>query len=526
MLRSIVFLLLCSSISLADQPAEAILAANKDLQTLIPAERGYTRYLWVMPDDVKIMRMVYQVNAGHLNFLSTRQRVIAPVGILQDGTSFRWPRIPEKLDWSKLQLIRIRGIDYGDNFLKVWEQLGNPALEPLFHDFQKGEYYPAGKYNDGTPYAAGYLKQIVLAPWLTEPLGLPEQEPARGAAKKEYLDALVSLKEQTYSSCPVIEASNFIWQTAIQFDRKAGYYDFLGVKDLASFQKLVGFNEKDSLAFADPLLEVVPKSGVTTEARRVEIWKKINGRYIFTKDQINRGQGNQNPINVIERDALKFKAIEVFANKSNGLWTTGLFNDVGVRQDSAPDGIGYFHQSVTNDGKIHINLSCLACHDNVAGNGGIQPFKPYFRSLYSTLALGSPQLKVLRGLEDAYLTPIDLKGDQQQYIESLFQANGMLPNEYARGLLEIFTRWERPVDMGRAAVLYGVTEKELKRAMDDYLTKLGALDNVNANWTLPEETRAKFTINSFSENYRLGQLALRGLPFWSVDSIPKTGGKK
>ena len=272
--------------AIAAQPAQGVIAAHRDLLTLSPADRTVTRYLWFgLEDDPKLKATTYLAVAGHVTFLSRNRRIVPPVLVLSDGTLRQWPNIAVA-DWAKLTLVRLNILDYGWD-PAVWDKLGDPRLEPFFHVFTVVPY-PAGRYNNGSSYPAGEEKVTALAPWLLDPLGLPEGA-AREAERKVYRDAITELVAMTdYSQCPIVEASNFVWQSAIQFDRRAGYYDFLNVKDQKTFDKLVGFDRKASLDFAYPLLEAVSDSGVSQQPRRVEIWEKIGGRYILTKDQVGQ----------------------------------------------------------------------------------------------------------------------------------------------------------------------------------------------------------------------------------------------
>lgn len=51
------------------------------------------------------------------------------------------------------------------------------------------------------------------------------------------------LAEQVKKKEPIVEARNFVWQTAINKQRKAGYYSWLGIKDRASFEQLVRYDK-------------------------------------------------------------------------------------------------------------------------------------------------------------------------------------------------------------------------------------------------------------------------------------------
>ncbi len=510
MLRHVWAILLVSATDSAAQPAEAVLLAYRDIQRVAPYQRPYTRYLWISQDEPKLQWATWAAAAGHINFLSRSRRIVSPPVVLRSGEVRVWPNLGPG-DYASLSLLRVCLLDYHIS-PEQWDKLANPAIEPIFHVLTKVPEYPAGEYTNGTKYPAGPMKQAVaLAPWLIEPLGV--QGPA---IDERFRRAVVGLATETgYAQAPIIEARNFVWITSIQFDRQgAGYYDFLGVKDKKTFDKLVRLNED-----IVPLREAVAESKVAQQPRRVERYGRGDG-YWITYDQVNqRAQGNRNPLETID-DTFRFDASEVIAPLDNGLPAFLLADFKGVRQDSAPDGVGYNHGSITNDGKIHIYLTCIACHDKRAGNAILQPFTPYFRTLWAEpgpAALASTRFKTLKFFSELYLTPFDppwASVDKTIYAGSLFQCNGLLPHQYATVLYETFHSWDAALDIEAAAREYGVTAASLQTAMQQQLLTYGALDNTNTNWTLPPQRRMKIGRDQFSQSYNLGQLALRGLPTW------------
>lgn len=508
------------------QPADAILAFHRNVLRMRPEDRYYARAAWVSEVDPKIKRVRFQAASGLANGTSTRSRIAVPVLILANGEERKFVDIKDE-EWAQVELLRFKGNDYGDQWLTAWDKLGDPKLEPLFH---VNVPYPAGKYTDGSTYKAGV--ETYFAPWLIEPLGLPKEGPQKLPVENTYQRALVELAKMTGSPCPVVEVRNLVWQMAIQERRPAGYYDFLGITNQKDFERIIGFDEKLSLRFRQPQLESVKKSGVARQPRGLEIWDALGGPYLRTRDQVDDAAiGDRNPLS--ERNLglgkLKFAATEVFAGAPNGWWLVGLFNADGTRQDSAPDGVGYNHGSVTNDGKIHINLTCFSCHDAVAGNAGMQPFKPFFRNLYvegGKVALTDYLKKRLEKLEDQYLTPIDLEAAQQRYVKAVHQATGLTPDKYALALVDTFHSWDRSVSREEVARRHGVSQEELVKALERALDPKNSypfLDSVNADWLSGDQT--DLGVDQFSESYNLVQLVLRGLPIWPPEMRIKYRGK-
>lgn len=522
---SLLALFLCPLPGLAVQPADVVVFAYQNVLRLAArsdiyeGDREFQAYAWISLVDPKLKAQCYLTVSGHTQFISLGQQVVPPVLILSDGREFRFPTLPAGEDWEKAVLIRWDIRDYKWS-REQWDKLGNPDLNFIFQVWQqqpwKGGVWPG----DGLDYAAGAFKVAVpaLAPHLVEPFGLTKEQPARDVAIQKYLKAVIGLsKECGYSKSPLVEADNFIWQSAIDFDRPAGYYSWLNIKSKADFDKLGHVDEK-----IKPLFEAVSKSGVAQEPRGIARFGRADGAW-YTLDQVNgRGVRERDPLQVVDRRKLKFDAFEAFIHLDNGFWAMGLFkNDgKGTIQQSAPDGIGYFHQAFSNDGRIHVYLTCLACHDRNAGNGGLHPFQPFFRTLYrdpGPLALINFR-KDYKRFDQEYLTPLDDLADldRRQYGSALVQANGLAPHVYAEYLVESFKRWERPVDRARAAQLYGVSEAELVKGLESYLHQYGTIDSINGNWIKDDKNRQRIGINQFAQNYSLGHLELRRLPTWPI----------
>lgn len=487
-------LMLLAEASRAAQPAaEAVLLAWADVRRLPPPDRPSTRYLWVSDPDPKLRWRTWGAAAGHLNFLSLSRRVVSPALVLADGSVKSWAEMgPE--DWGRLALLRLNLKDYKQT-PQQWDRLGHPDLEPVFHVWTQ---LPDGKWAKA------------LAPWLLAPLGADP--------KANYQEAVAGLVAATgYSQAPVIEARNFVWQTAVDFDRKAGYYSWLGVKDKASFDRLVRLDPT-----LEPLREAVAESGVASEPRAVERFGRGDG-YWITYDQVNqRAQGRRNPLLTADRSEFLFDASEVFGRLDNGLWAMGLFDSKGVVQQSAPDGVGYNHTTASNDGKIHVCLACLSCHDAGPGAGGLKPFAPYFRSLYAgpgPLAAAAVKKGPLAAFAEQYLTPLEpwADGDKRAYAAALFQANGLTPQQYARNLYETYASWDRPLDLEAAASEHGLAADDFVKGLQAALVARGELDAANVQWIAPAARRTRIGRNQFAEAYNRAELALRGLPAWPAE---------
>lgn len=511
------------------QPADAIRLANQDIKTVAPDDQPYTRYLWLTDATPARRKRTWLATAGLVNSLSLSRRIVSPVLVAADSSIRDFRQIVKEEEWGQVVLLRINLRDYRQT-PQQWDKAANPVLEPLFHVFTKVPYDKGTyKYKDGRDYPAGEERMVAFAPWLIGPLNEKLNEQGFVPERLKELIELVVLTG--YSPAPVVEARNWVWMTAIDFDRgevlvdgkedksnSIGYYSWLGIKDQKSFEKLVRIN-RDVRA----LREAVSRSGIANEARAVDRFGRNDGAW-YTYDQVNqRGRDRRNPLNFIDRDELEFDATEAFGLMDNGWWAVALFTNKGVLQQSAPDGVGYNHKSLTNDGKIHVCLTCFGCHDAAAGNGGLQPFRPYFRDTYATpgpAALAffrkGRDRKVAERLEEEYLTPLDqwADGDKRSYAAAVEQATGGTPQEWAAALVATFNSWDQAIGLEQAADEYGVKPDELVTALKVQMVATGQLDNVNVNWIKPKERRDSVTRTAFAENYNQGQLALRGIPVW------------
>jgi hypothetical protein len=514
LLAAIALAIFASPARAAQPAADAVVLAARDISRLQPDEAHSTRYLWVSDRDPKLRRQTWEAVAGHVNFLSLSQRIVSPPLVLADGQVLRWQDMKPN-QWADLALIRINLRHYRQS-AEQWDLLGDPRLEPIFHTWN----YNA---DEKRWYKA-------LAPWLIEPLGVPEQTPDR--VRRMYQTALVELVKATgYAHVPIVEARNYVWQTSINFDRPAGYYTWLGIEDKATFDKLVGADFTRVR-----VRDAVAESGIAQQPRIVERFGKRDG-YWRTLDQFKRGIGKRNPLNTdnLDPDDFLFDAQEVIANMSNGLNAYLLADKDGKRQDSAPDQIGYNRFTSSNNGRIEIYITCLDCHDKQPGRGNLQPFKPFFRNKYAEpgpVALGAREQAQLDLYRDLYLTPIDPKADldRRGYAQALFEANGLEPHEYAASLSATFWSWERALDLDHAAAEHGLTEAEFVKGLQGSFVQWGTLNSVSSNWIVPAARRTKIGRDQFAEFYSQEELALRGLPQWAVETkaqlYPWKGVKK
>lgn len=359
-------------------PADVIIACAADLtsarevigpdgnKALVPAvdpeNARTTRYLWIDVEPSQ-REVVKRVADGHLNLLNRRGK---KVGVRVNP-------------W----LVRINTLDYGEQFAKAWEKLGT-GVDWVFHDEEFTErledYYETVDYGfwvrpDGSKRPGGSQK-FADEKWettRTEKVKKQRVVKEKGIAawvvdNPKAKAALETIQAKTGGTdVPVVQWSQFFWETAIQEDRKVGYYGMLGLKSLKDYERLIGFTRRDidqeKLAEAR---EVVSKSAVThpKTLRRIVRLAAVGGDYWFTQDSNqdkvkDRQKGNPK---FNHGEDYEFQAVEAIGNLPNDMPATALANDKGELQDKAPDVIATDDTSSSTDRNVHVNLSCVRCH--------------------------------------------------------------------------------------------------------------------------------------------------------------------
>lgn len=411
--------------------AESMRQAHADLQRQPPAVRPFLRYLSLHNLTEPERAAAIPVLAGHCNQLSR-------VAILT-----RPARVGD--------LLRVNLRDYGWS-PDVWEKLSDPYYLTIVEKINEhGRGYWDGPRWVWTERYEQRIKATATAPWLVE-------EPADAERIKD-------LVTWTGSRLPVTRADWFFNQTAIQADRDAGYYDWLGIKDEAGFQKAIGFDRKLSEGFRFELREAVALSGVTLQPRAITRHDSLGGAYWRSLD-FKLARGETNPLKVLGRGLEKsYDATEVFGHLPNGMWATGLFDRAGKRQDFAPPEIASDGVSRSHDRRVHVNVSCIRCH----GDGGLQPIDGWVRNLLNPpLELRTTDYEKAVELRQQYLRTLEpfLARDKATYEAAVKEATGLTSKAYATAYAAWWERYEdAKVTTAQAAHELGTTEAELRRKL-------------------------------------------------------------
>ncbi len=429
-------------------PADSVRAAARDLATLAPERRLYTRYLDLGGVPLVERPLLIQVLAGHCNHLSSEPDM--GVLVIVAGTAGA--------------VLRLDVEDYGPAFGRAWERLESP-YQTVTVERDVGRAWPGGAWTDGKWYRAGAFRTRTgkrtrvraLAPQLSE---------GPGGAK-----ALAYLVYHMQSRVPLVSGPWFLFQTLAQDDRDVGYYQFLGLKTQKDFERLVRFDSK--LAKGIEQRRVVIFSGVTLEPRRVERTVTVLGALWRTFDSVKAIDKN-NPLRVLDDKDFRFNASEQIGVLPNGLPAFLLANDKGVLQNVAPPNIVSGDRTSGKDSRLHVCYSCLNCH--LAGKASMV----LDIEAVPIRKIAAVDYRVLRALKRQYLRKVAglVDQDRRSYATAYLEASGLKTAEYGRAVAKAYIGYdEMRADLAWMARDAGVTVLVLRAALT-YQEKAGVLDPI------------------------------------------------
>lgn len=423
-------------------PADAYAAAEADARKLTAEQALYARWFDTSTFPAKRAGDSFAAFVFHVNCLS-RQAEFAPLVKVTPT------------------LVRLDLRDIGLDNLAVWERLRD--VEPYFHtqlvaqtdltvkrawpgDVEYKRDFYADQVKTGTKFA-------VTAPWID----------AKNA------ESLIKL---TYTEIPVVRADWFFSQTAAcTDDRKASYYDFLGIKKEDDIAKLTGLDRAAARRIQRETAAIIARSGVALHNRQIYRFNAIAGGYWETLD-VKESTGKKNAIRQLNGD-FKPDAKEVYFSLPNRLWGLAAVNAAnGELQASVPDFIAPDHESTSNDRRITASVSCIRCHTE-----GLRPIDDYARKFYSIdpakggALLTSPDYDKLKRLQRLYLGDLqsDYELDQAVYTRALARLLGPLwtPQKVAGAYARV---WEQYVDstvsIEQLALELGCTPEKMLAAFE------------------------------------------------------------
>jgi hypothetical protein len=514
---------------------DPVIDAYNDSITLKPDEAIYTRYIAIgkCPDKT----LAYKSLSSHVNRLSSYPLIKRPrlVGTQLLAIDLRWYGWSPKL-WDSIPdpyfLINVKipgykepEVEYTGDGLTIFV---DPEAVILFDgkpSTLKGEkrvftipsqrplnYSVVARYSDGQTDRVSV--QIVGK-------GATIKFSKSDTIQKAFTpfcntEAAAKLINITQAKLPVVDGRFFFNQTAIQFNRNPGYYDFLGIVDEKSLDKLVGFDEKVLETFPKEFREAISKSTVTHQPRRIDRASTVGGGYWRTSDN-DLAVGDSNPLRVLGK-GYKFKARESFSNLPNGFIVWGLFNNVGVRQDNAPDFIASDGTAPGTDKRVHINLSCVRCHVE-----GVRNLLGWVRSQYQPpralpgFVNEDGKMRILsyeelQHLEWLYMTKLEpyINSDRLIYALAVQEATGCSILDDARNYGLFWAQYEEVlVDANYMAADLAVSVEVLRNALQHQLAVTGQLDPLLANF-LPDAPQIPIGIHQWEELFPSAQVIVRG----------------
>lgn len=439
--------------ALLASPEKAAAFAAADLARLNPAGRTHARYLslYVVP-EADLARWGKVLDFWVNGF--SREAELTPL-------------VRVRPDLLRLDL-RAYGIDP-----KVWENLAN--VEPYFTVRLKA-FAPGPRPKGSLP--APRRPATALAPWLDS-----------ASAK--------ALALYTRSKVPVVRGDWFLAHTGLQVGRKGtGYFDFLGVKNRADFQALVGLDEKLAVRLRKETRAIVARSGVALNNRQIVRFATITGAYWVTLDA-NSNDGRRNAVRNLDKDYLH-DAEEIYGSLPNGLFGFFAGDRNGVRQDAVPDNIASDSTAPGNDRRIH-PVSCVRCHVE-----GIRPIDDWGRKVYrAPLLLAAADYDQARRLQRTYLSDLKrlVRRDQADYAEVLGKLTGYRPAEAAAAVGRSFADYDQAdLDLAGVALASGYPEARVKQVLLAVATLTPPLDPVFAGLIAnePEPVRREHLEEGFA----------------------------
>lgn len=502
---ALVLCLALGPLAAASSPASAVAAAAADVARQPAHTQPHTRYLSLYAAQPKDREALLKALGFHVNSLSRTAFFTLPRRVADDLYAVNL----KDYEWSRETWERLLGSEPYFHQLVV-----EPAAEVVVPgpevEKEVVEPWPGGVWPlDGKHYAKGAFpyKRKVKVPGEPVRKSVPGGRKVNGSGA--WLDAasVSALVAATQSQVPVVRADWFLFQTAVQADRKAGYYDFLALgKKQADFDDLIGLDPEKSKKAKREIAGILARSGVTLQNRSLVRLQGATGGVWKTQD-FKTSVDRQNVLRNLDRDLEPpdGDASEQYGFLPNGLFAFWLQNGKGERQDTAPDFIASDGQSSGTDRRVHVGLSCVRCHVE-----GIRPVNDYARRLYrGSVQLAAKDYDRHLRLRQLYLEDLErfVRRDQAEYAEALLRLNGTRPAQMAKLYADAWDAYaERDLSPADFARELGVDEKKMLAALKAYAA--GGLDPVLAQ--LIQDPPLPLRREHVEEVYALAQAAIRG----------------
>lgn len=362
--------------------------AVADLATVHPADRLYTRYIWITSNQREDLQAVSLV----LNLVSRANVLIRPLPVVSKDGKTMLARFDLRWYWSKSADL--------EDVLRIWEEF---RFDPRFNLLLTRDtlrFLPTPVHHERIEWVLEDCEPYTLnGERYTQRWVKHEKEEDTSSLNvvrvvSDILDKrlVATLVDATHSQAPVVNSSYFIVRalTTIQgkgvfHDVYRGlYYELSGIgrsfkkgTDLDNFLAGLGVGNVGSGVTAEQLFDqlqsdqriAIFRSGVSGKPRRADLFHSLAGRVGESQSIVsithdirddNIDIGTHPVMNLLD---FRDDAREVMFEKANGLQGGALFNGAGVLQDVVPPDVAADHlvpEPYTRN--LQPFISCIHCH--------------------------------------------------------------------------------------------------------------------------------------------------------------------
>lgn len=371
-------------VKLAPSPAIAAAFAATDIATVGALDREFQRYVWVPLGNADLKRAANLVMNEVVSEVGN-PLIVVPADVGQ-GTLLRY-------DLRQLAPRTIAGKPDVLRLISTWEKLADG--EPFFHAGPKVVSRTERIKIQTTPYEATetingkVVKRMFDWKWGTKEVST-NVFPLAPAVGQE----LTALATATNSQCPIVHIGWFLKQTTSTVDGGL-YYDFLDMERAprgrtaqAAFLSRFGADEQLVATLRSDQKAGVFRSRVTGKPRVVKVFGGAGGRpdinqglITLTEDMSDADRdAKQHPIRNLVN--FKFAAVEVIAERINGLHAYVLFDGAGALQNEAPPNVVTDRTvPAPHTTRLQPAISCYRCHNTDEKSVGYQSFDNDVRTM-------------------------------------------------------------------------------------------------------------------------------------------------
>lgn len=450
-------------------PSQAVTVAAVDIDGINSVDQPFMQYLWKprVEDDENELAEFETALRLHVNILS-REATFGNVYRVAPGL---WRVDRREFDWRKVQF---------DNLAKIDPYFHRQQIKVVVEEVEVDVQVEVPCYGYDI-----YGRQIHVGNRVEtrrQKKRVQRQVSSNILFAPLVAGQLASLSLLTRSNAPILRADWFIAQTCRQLDSRnrdntgAGYYDFLQLRNLDDYFRLVGLRNNDVDRLGNEMRAVSRFSGVSAQNRQIVLRNGGTGRVWFTLeffDQAGRGVAINN---LRDGEALP-DAFEFYAHNRNGLPVTALSDNKGNLQATVPDKVASNRctRNISNDLKVHVNIACWQCHSSVLQDVADDVRATYTGRLTSTSNDKRLDLELRRAYTSDFLR--ELRRDRAEYAEVIRSLTGLTPSAASDLYSKVVTdHLVRPVTLTIAARELGLTEAQLLKGLAESNYRVGRGD--------------------------------------------------